>query len=328
MKIKTDPIDLKTKGRFSLSVMDKFGNELKEKRIEDCSNVVTYEGAYKIFFGGGTFSDYHAVIGTGVSEITRTSQGLGNQVHKSSQTATASRAGNEIDNGDGTSTLTLTRTISFPLSGTIGTFSEVGVVHFDNTFIAGQLIKDEFGDPTTITIQDEEQLNVTYTLELIVPNGEVIPAPIIGTGTVSTPEGSSTYNIYEMSYFRNYTIGSSNNSTTGPGYANLLDSTGQNNLLNNAVSAGRSISRTLGEVTCTYHSINLSPSALDSDDIAYAVWGNFVNNNGTFYKIDPTTKRQDIDDGSYASLIVEFSPPLVKDFNRKLVVGVEVTYNI
>lgn len=205
MEIKTDSIKLGAEGRFALSVFKADGSEVVEKRSGFTDNVVTYSGAYDIFFNDSMFGNLYASMGTGTTELTRSSPSLGNLSVTSSQYKGASRAG-EVDNGDGTSTLTVTRGINFPLGGTVGTYTEVGVCTNVSGagFVAGQLIKDEFGDPTTITVLSDEQLKVTYTLELTFPNTSFN----VGSG-VLTDSNNNTYNyeLWAQPYFSDYTVG-------------------------------------------------------------------------------------------------------------------------
>jgi hypothetical protein len=199
---KINSIDMGSKGYYKLTVLDAAGNIKPEKSTGIIDNVVTYGGAYDSLINifGGIFASYTCQVGTGTVERTRSSTGLGNVVAGTSNLVSASRAGNEVDNLDGTSTLTLSRTFSFTLGSKVGTFSEVGV--FDGAvFIAGQLIKDEVNAPTTVTILADEQLVVTYTIEWTVPNVSVL----MGTGTVTDALGGTyDYEVYAQPYFAEF----------------------------------------------------------------------------------------------------------------------------
>lgn len=331
-KIKAEPVKLGSKGYYSLSVYKADGTEVEEKRVDACNNVVTYGGAYSIFFGTAMFSNYYANIGTGASEITRSSTGLGNRFNATSSGSSASRAGNEVDNGDGTSTLTFVRTMSFSLGSTTGTFSEVGISTSSNGsgFIAGQLIKDALGNPTTITVLSDEQLRVTYTLELTIPNGGLAVQPSIGTGTVTTPEGSSTYTIYTQPFFSVYTVGDS--------FATIrLSSARSVTSFNN--SAGTTITSTstggislshdgTGTVTVTTGNNTLAPSSFSSTDIAYIGAGGGSNSSAAVNNLNITSKRYPSTSSSYQYLAAEFSPPLSKDATRSLRCQFELVYTI
>jgi len=191
---------MSSKGRYGLSVLDKNGKIKKEKSIDNTCNVVTYAGAYEALIADGLFGYYFAAIGTGTTELVRASTALNSESSGRSSFANAGRSGNEVDNGDGTVTVTLSRVLPFNLGAKVGTFSEVGLFNSSSAgiLIAGQLIKDEFGAPTTITILADEQLVVTYILEWTVPNY----SSLIGTGTV-TDSASNTYDyeVYSQPYF-------------------------------------------------------------------------------------------------------------------------------
>ena len=291
---------------------------------------MTYEGAYQIFFNiNGMGRSYSALLGTSTEERTRNSIGLGNLAHTSSDTTCAGRSGAEVDNGDGTSTLTLVREIAFPLSGTIGTFSEVGIQDA-SIFIAGQLIKDDLGSPTTITVLDEEQLKVTYTLLLTVPNGEAAVAPIVATGTVSTPDGTTNYTLYSQPFFREFSIGSPSLAARHPtrivgfitpdgdAFANT------NGTITTTLNAG-------GNVTSTNSSGTVAPSAFDVDNLTFISFGSGSNTEQEFSDIDPISrygKNRTSFGQNGVYLVAEFSPPLNKNADRSLSIEIETTYTV
>lgn len=331
--IKAEPVTLGSKGYYSLNVYKSDGTEVVEKRVTDSQNVVTFEGAYQIFFEGRMFSLMYANVGTGVTELTRSSSGLGNRFSASSSYGGAARAGNEVDNGNGTSTLTLTRTMPFSLGATTGTFSEVGMSLEANgtNFIAGQLIKDEFGSPTTITILADEQLRVTYTLELTVPNGGQ-GAKNIGSGTVTTPEGTSNYTIYSQPFFSGYTVGSSGSDVVA--YKSSMS------YLRNAGEASSgvatefnvgnpSVSRSDGTVTIVTGSATAAPSSFSKTSLKYQLFGQ-GNVNAAYTGINPVTKLRPDEGHSFAGThtLLEYETPIVKNNTRSYRARLTLTYNI
>ena len=72
-------LSLKSKGYYSLTVLDKDGNVVKDKSIDKTENVITYDGAYRLLFEDRLNDTLYAAIGTGSTEILRTSGGLGNE---------------------------------------------------------------------------------------------------------------------------------------------------------------------------------------------------------------------------------------------------------
>lgn len=200
-------INMGSRGYYSLAVLDKDGNTIKDKSsVIPTQNVITYAGAYYSLVDYHMFGNLYAEIGTGTVERTRASTALGAAVAGRSPGVSATREGNEVDNGDGTSTLTLSRTLAFRLGEHVGTFSEVGL-YTGSTLVAGQLIKDEFGNPTTVTLLADEQLVVTYVLEWVVPN----VSTLVGTIAITDSYGSNyACEIWCQPYFSNYAgIGSS-----------------------------------------------------------------------------------------------------------------------
>ena len=329
MKIKTNPITLGSKGYYDLNVYKANGEEVVEKRITGSKNVVTYEGAYKIFFQSGPYAGgYYAKVGTGVSELTRSSLNLGNP--DSANTTTISslpRPGTEVDNLDGTSTLTISRTMSFSLGQVVGTFSEVGIFN-SGILVAGQLIKDAMGNPTTVTVLADEQLTITYTLELTVPNGGLSVQPVSGTGTVTTPEGTSNWTAYSQPFFRRYPINNSDTNERMDAHGSVIgyyDSSGSRiTQANSGVPQGSLSHNGSGVVTQATSAYVAPPSLFESNDIKYILYSGYF----TQASIDTSGKRENEGGNNQGSLIVEFSPALVKDSTRSLKAEFELTWNI
>jgi len=203
----TTPIKMPSRGYYTLSKVDSNGNPRTEGCPSNSSdNIVTYVGAYQSLIVDSIFETLYAALGTSTTERTRndTSLGIPDSGRSSGGSGGGnSRSGREVDNQDGTSTVTITRTMPFSLGAKVGTFSEVGLYDSGSTgvFIAGQLIKDEFGSPTTVTILSDEQLIVTYTLEWTIPN----TSNQIGTGTVTDSDSNSySYEIWAQPYFEDY----------------------------------------------------------------------------------------------------------------------------
>jgi hypothetical protein len=70
---------------------------------------------------------------------------------------------------------TMSRTMPFALGAVVANISEVGVWSLTTSFgtnprlFSRALIKDGFGNPTTITVTAEDQLVITYTLTFVMP---------------------------------------------------------------------------------------------------------------------------------------------------------------
>lgn len=321
-------ISLGSKGHFKLEVLR---NGVVSKQTAT-DNVVTYSGAYQSFFGVLMFGALYAAVGTGTTEITRSSSALGNELARSGG-AGASRQ--EVDNLDGTSTVTCTRTLSFPLGSVVGTISEVGLYSEASSgyLVAGQLIKDEFGNPTTLTLLADEQLKVTYTLEFTVPNGEQSVAPVIGSGTVSTPRGSHNYTVYGQPFFSEYALTSTHRDIRGQKalqYVSRNNSSG--NLIEVALGTSSGISKNhdgSGTVTVTSPSITAAPNQANASDIKYMTFGGASNNSyAPNYKIDTTTKFIASEELSYGLAVIEFTPAIEKNNTESFTSQFQLTYTV
>lgn len=195
-------LDFKSKGYFSLAVTKADGTPVPAKSIKNNTNVVTYTGAVRALLTSPISESYYAGVGTGTTEIVRSDTNLGNVSSGLSAAGTPNfTVGDIVDNGNGTCTATLTRVMQFPVGAKVGTFSEVGMFWTTNpsgSLVAGQLIKDEFGSPTTITVLADEQLTVTYTLEFTLPNAPYLA----GTGVLTDASGNTySYELWNQPYF-------------------------------------------------------------------------------------------------------------------------------
>lgn len=329
MKLQNKPMPLKAEGRFSVSRV-KDGAEISCTPFTD--NVVTYEGAKRLFFDNSAFYSSYAKLGTGTTERDRNSLDLGNKASATSSASGSATRSGEVDNLDGTSTITLTKVMSFDIGDLVGTFSEVGL--YDNStgtgFLAGQLIKDELNAPTTITVLADEQVVVTYVLELTVPNGGLSIQPTVSTGTVTTPQGTSNFTMYQQPYFAAYDIGHpSNNSYATRAYIYALDSNGDSGNRfptsgTSTVSLGAS-----GVVTETSQVMTAAPSDFTQADISYILFGSTRSGFNAFVTaIDPVTKRKLSQQDNRAPIVIEFDPPLNKTASDTLSLQLEVQYQV
>jgi len=338
MEVKTAPIKLGSEGYFGLAVYKADGTEVTEKRVSNTENVVTYTGAYSLFFGGGNadlLSPMYSQVGTGTTELTRASTGITNLLATTSTSSSVSRSGgNEVSNEDGTATLTAVRTNNFSLGAVVGTISEVGLItKSGNNFIAGQLIKDEFGSPTTLTLLADEQLVVTYTLVLTYPNGSGSfsqAAPVVGSGTVTTPSGTSDYTMYAQPFFNEYLGTEVATRTAGADSEYLfLSSTGEPSYgFGSYFSPSVTHDGTTG-VSMNFSSKTVAPTDYISSDISFISAG--VASTTSYYtRVEPTTKLSVSRDNSSSSalIVVEFVPALVKTSSDSMTVHMTMDFVI
>ena len=335
MKLKTAPIKLKSEGYFSLAVYKEDGTEVTEKRVSDTGNVVTYSGAYNLFFEDGSynlFSNMKSQVGTGTTELTRASTGLTNLLATTASLSGSSRSGNEVSNNDGTATLTSVRTNAFSLGGVVGTISEIGLItNSGSNFIAGQLIKDEFGDPTTLTIFSDEQLVVTYTLVLTYPNGSGSisqGAPVVGSGTVSTPTGSSSYTMYAQPFFQDYEGTANTLRAEGAVRSYSFDNSSGDSILGIGSTTSASLSHDgSGTVSLNFYSVTAAPNDFSSSDIAFILAGR-ADDRTTVTGVNTTTKLAVSVNGGVFPVVVEFTPALVKTNSDSMTVHMTMDFVI
>jgi len=93
MLLKTNKVNLKSKGYYSLSVYKADGTEVLEKKIDNTPNVVTYNGAFALFFTTqNLLGSMTTVVGTGTTEIVRSATSLGSQLAESSASSSTNRS--------------------------------------------------------------------------------------------------------------------------------------------------------------------------------------------------------------------------------------------
>ena len=336
MNITGNKTRIESKGYYSLGVFKEDGTEVKEKAINNVDNVVTFVGAFELLFSTQTYARaLTCKVGNSTTERVRSDTTLGNVVGATSDAAGGSgrSGGGEVDNLDGTSTLTSSRTFNFGVGAIVGTISEVGMF-VSATLVAGQLIKDEFDAPTTLTLLSDEQLRVVYTLEFIVPNGEGTMSSI-GSGSVTHPRGTSTYEMYGQPYFSAYGLAQSspgNRPSRSRSVYGFSSSSGSFKDGFTASSSAASHSHDgAGNVSVTYTTLSLSPSDYNATDIKYITVGGGSNDSfAQFFTVDTTTKiigpaDQDL---TTAALAVEFSPALEKTNTESFSIQLSIAYTI
>ena len=332
-------INIGSLGYYSLDVLDSKGNPVKGKKVERVNNVITFSGAYSQLFEKGTTGPLWSNLGTGTVERVRTDIGLGQESGSRSDFSYADRSGNEVDNLDGTSTLTLTRVYSLGIGAKVGTFSEVGL--FDSsssgTLVAGQLIKDEFGSPTTITLLSDEQLIITYTLEWTVNN----ISSQVGTGIV-TDNASNDYNyaIFAQPYFNAYANPSEGDNATatspvsnGQTEIAVRAANGTTNFNFNPINSGSmSVSHNgSGTVTMIMTSGTIAPNeGTFTDGVFFTLLRNPGRStlNSVMDIVDLAVPRISSDDLYGAHCIIKFSDPITKTSSFSFRIGGEIVYAI
>lgn len=327
MKIKAK-LNTKTTGRFSIAVLDSEGNPVEGKQIAETNNAVTYKGAADLFTAtaNNDLSDYlYVKVGTGNTEITRSSPDLGSPLAAQSAAARTNRnTWGEVDNGDGTVTYTLTSVRAFSTGAVTGTISEVGLYSQTNTlFIAGQLIKDEFGDPTTVTLLADEQLVVTYILEITAP----ISGTLIDSGTVDADGVTTTWELFAQPFLKTWQLNGSTDGTirynSTPSNAIAMTSNGITNLANVSTTYTATHNGT-GTVTFNGNNVTFAPSSFNSSDCKYIGYTNYT----TLYDVDTATVTEESGGFTRALFILRFTPAINKPSNKSLTLQLDVDVNV
>lgn len=189
MKIKATQ-SIKMEGHInSLNVVSAEGNVKKSLSFP---NVVLDQGIQRIFefdvFEKGDLAGL--VFGTGNSPEDASQTGLDSPGSNGEiiPTGPSTFAFSDVDFvGDTHDTVENDMLLSFRSGeGTVaGTWSEMGIVDHNGLLITRALIKDETGTPTTITVLNNEYLEVSYTLRII----KYMP---VQTGSLNV--GGVTYN--------------------------------------------------------------------------------------------------------------------------------------
>lgn len=172
LKIK---VPVEVSGRFKLDVLGADG-EVRHG-LDWFDNLVLDTGLARMVAGGPGFNICR--VGTGNSTPLPTDQALNNQI---ANMAFTSQSAQNSDVGGG---FAWTRVVyEFPLGAVVGNVAEVGTGwHASNTgtLFSRALIKDAFGNPTTIPILDDEILRVTWEHRRYWPT-EDFSGVIVNTG--------------------------------------------------------------------------------------------------------------------------------------------------
>lgn len=148
---------------ITLRTVDVEGNILSERTpIRNCPNLITDLGMDA--FGIQSFSTFSAYchVGTGNTTPSFTDTQL---VAKRKHTNTyAVGDGARAWKGDSSYTKIYTRVYQFAVGTASGDLTEIGISHNTTTVNTRALLKDAFGDPTTVHVAADEILIVTYRL--------------------------------------------------------------------------------------------------------------------------------------------------------------------
>lgn len=147
----------KVAGHFHLRVVNAETGAVRQEREFD--NLVTDIGL-EYYARGWPNTDFSCVVGSGTNEPNVQDTTLGNIIAKTGISLTTGAIGGAPD-------YVRSQKLSgrFAAGAISGTITEIGVVHsILNILWCRQLILDEQGNPTSLTVLDNEFLDVTYTL--------------------------------------------------------------------------------------------------------------------------------------------------------------------
>lgn len=171
------------KGRFSLSVM---GSNGKEKAKVECDNMVldalitklnsnTYSAVTYPGPGGDILNKI--ALGTGTTPPQPGDSSLESQLIVEPFRGSWYTSYSEVIPGE-TLKGVMRRTHSFNQGQINANLSEIGVIDSRGNLITRSLIKDDLGNPTTLTVTNEDQLVLVYYLDFL-------DIPIKTTGSVN-----------------------------------------------------------------------------------------------------------------------------------------------
>lgn len=188
-------------GEFQIRKLSSSGEVVYDSGI--CKNVVTDNFYYQVYNNGGTYSHTSSsytdfmrfcAVSNDNNEVLVSDINLAGQI--SSRECNATSNAPVIENIGGQNYYKLTKRYTWVMGAFNNvTIAKVGLVYNNSadSLIAGQLIRDGFGQPVTITILEDEQLDITYTL--YVPIYANIPSAASGTMILNAVEYTYTVDL-------------------------------------------------------------------------------------------------------------------------------------
>lgn len=297
------------KGYYGIQVYDENGDIVPEKTIEKTNNIITNQGLDRcVNFNTVPFYVASLVfrVGTGTNEIVATDTSLGADItpRTVSQSArTGSGSSYEIsNNGDGTSTYLFNRTGAFQIGDFNGDIlSEVGVAYSTgaNDLVAGQLIKDGGGSPTTITVQSTEQLVINYSFEVTLPSDSMTA----GSGTIDVDGTPVGYTVYVPRFWAGDDITVSNYGILPPNSYVKLHRLSDGLPIATEATGTRTFTKTADGAGTLANPEGIIPPGSGNSPAKYASFGQ-VNGNYSANPANPDWQR--------AFLVVEFDSEITK----------------
>lgn len=196
------------KGVATARVLKEVNGEMVEvRRYTPSSNAVTNNFMSEMFSGGAvdvfypnqsSFGLFRTMkVGTGTSPITHSSNSLTSPANAIAwQGAPEPITAEDIG---GIWYLKIVVDYTFPLGGLNGSYTEFGTFKgAEPNLMTGGLFKDTAGDPVAVSVADDEQLVVSYTVYFPTPS-DVDPT-FDRNDTIDYPLGTSTVNVNGTDY--------------------------------------------------------------------------------------------------------------------------------
>lgn len=196
-------LNLAMQGKFSFFVTDKNGKEIEGKRGEFQQVVTDYfwktanSGAYQwVYWGGSSAPEFAKYLKVGTGGVERTVSDVG----LTAPVAATSIYYHDVANSLGEFVTIESRNFFkkkirfyFAYGAINATLSEIGLFKDNNniSMSMGQLIKDGFGNPTTVTVTNTEQLYVDYEYYMERLEGDID----LGSGVLSLDGTDYNYSI-------------------------------------------------------------------------------------------------------------------------------------
>lgn len=170
-------------GHFAMTaqkvIIDENGNQIptgESRHVADFENLILDNGLNRI---GINVAIESCCVGSGNDVPTNTQVNLSSIVGVTNTIQNSSYGKSRFDIAP--NYISYSRTFRFSAGQAVGNLSEVGIGWGGNVTaksIAGlwsrALIKDSQGNPTTVTILPDEILDVTYTVQMIIPDNDVV----------------------------------------------------------------------------------------------------------------------------------------------------------
>lgn len=195
-------ISLTAQGEYEFRVV---GGNRDGQVLNRSKNLITDYGLDQLVGNNGGWYYYQqfmagCYVGSGPNAPTGADLSLGNQKAATTTVqADIPSAGNVTPTTDATTRFyELTRTFRFPVFTSDANLTEVGVGPNSNQLCSRALIVDGGGNPTTITVLNGEQIDVTYKLRVTYPTKDYgTSSSNCGAGSVTISGTSYNYTVYQ-----------------------------------------------------------------------------------------------------------------------------------